>query len=97
MKILLVCKCRCLFDPDTRDPGWVKKIRIRIWDEQPGPYFRELKNNFFGVKILKFFYGGWKKFVSRINIPDPQHCMFAWLLIRILLLPMDLISASMYC
>ncbi len=28
-------------------PGWVK-IRIRIRDEQPGPYFRELRNNFFG-------------------------------------------------
>jgi hypothetical protein len=31
------------------DPG------IRIRDEQPGSYFRELRNNFFGLKILKFF------------------------------------------
>jgi hypothetical protein len=31
-----------------------KKIRIRIRDEQPGSYFRELRNNFW-VKILKFF------------------------------------------
>jgi hypothetical protein len=49
-------------------------IRIQIRDEQPGSYFRELKNNFW-VKILKFFDGdpGWKKFRSGINIQDPQH------------------------
>jgi hypothetical protein len=50
---------RCFFD--HRDPGseMVKKSRsgsgIRIRDEQPGSYFRELRNNFFNVKILKFF------------------------------------------
>jgi hypothetical protein len=31
-----------------------------IWDEQPGSYFLELRNHFFGffggLKILKFFY-----------------------------------------
>jgi hypothetical protein len=27
---------------------------IRFWDEQPGSYIRELRNNFW-VKILKFF------------------------------------------
>jgi hypothetical protein len=41
---------RCLFDPWIRDPGWVKKsesgIRIRV--EQPGSYFRKLRNNFMG-------------------------------------------------
>ncbi len=37
---------RCLFDPWIRDPGWVKKIRIRIRDERPGLYFRKLRNNF---------------------------------------------------
>ncbi len=26
-----------------------------IRDEQPGSYFLELRNHFFGVKILKFF------------------------------------------
>jgi hypothetical protein len=35
------------------DPGWVTKQSgsgsgIRIRDEQPGSYFRELRNNFFG-------------------------------------------------
>jgi hypothetical protein len=34
----------------NQDPGWVK---IWIRDEQPGSYFRELRNNFW-VKILKF-------------------------------------------
>jgi hypothetical protein len=33
------------------DPGW-EKIRIRIRDEQPGSYFRELKTQFFGLKFL---------------------------------------------
>jgi hypothetical protein len=35
-----------------RDPGWVKKSGSesgnRILDEQPGSYFRELRNNFLG-------------------------------------------------
>jgi hypothetical protein len=38
------------------DPGWVKNQDpdgIRIRDEQPGSYFRELRNNIW-VKILKF-------------------------------------------
>ncbi len=35
------------------------KIRIRIRDEQPGSYFRELLRNYFlEVKILKFFDAG---------------------------------------
>jgi hypothetical protein len=44
-----------------------------IGDEKPGSYFRELKNNFFLVKILKFFDvdPGWKNVGSPINIPDP--------------------------
>jgi hypothetical protein len=35
-------------------------------DEQPGTNFLELRNHFFGVKILKFFDAdpGWKKFGS---------------------------------
>jgi hypothetical protein len=41
---------------------------IRIWDEQPGSYFLELRNHlaFFGVKILKFFEKdpGWRQFGS---------------------------------
>jgi hypothetical protein len=60
-----------------------------IGDEQPGSYFRELGNNFLGLKQLKFFgadadpaFGIFlildlgsrmEKFGSRINIPDPQH------------------------
>jgi hypothetical protein len=34
------------------DPGWVEN---HIREEQPGSYFRELGNQYFGVKILKFF------------------------------------------
>ncbi len=46
--------------------GMGKKNRVRIRDEQPGSYFRELGNQFFGVKILKLFNAdpGWKKFGS---------------------------------
>jgi hypothetical protein len=36
---------RCLIDPWIRD-GY--KIKIRIRDEHPGSYFRELRNSFFG-------------------------------------------------
>jgi hypothetical protein len=55
-----------------------QKIRIRIRDEQPRSYFRELRTIFW-VKMLKFFNAepGWKKFGSCINIPDPQHCFLA--------------------
>jgi hypothetical protein len=45
-----------------------KKIRIRIRDEQPGSYFRELET-FFWVKILKFFDADAG---SGINILDPN-------------------------
>jgi hypothetical protein len=57
--------------------------------KHPGSYFRELRNNFFGLKILKFFDAdldpgsvifstldpGWKNSDPgpEINIPDPQH------------------------
>ncbi len=71
------------------DPGWVKKIKIRIRDEHPGSYFRELRNNFSGkntylnslmrIRIRESFWPGWKKFGSGINIPDSQHC---WKLYR---------------
>jgi hypothetical protein len=56
-----------------------------IRDEQPGSYFQELRNQFFGVKILKFFDAdpewkklrirdlGSKKVGSKMNIPDLQH------------------------
>jgi hypothetical protein len=46
-------------DPDpgsgaflTPGSGMVKNIRIRIRDEQPGSYFRELRNHFFGLKYI---------------------------------------------
>jgi len=66
-----------------RDPG--SAIRIRIQDEQPRSYFRELKKQFFGLKIHKIFYvdPGWKKLGSgmakkvgygiRDKHPDWQH------------------------
>jgi hypothetical protein len=51
---------------------------IRILDEQPGSYFRELRNHFSKLKYLNSLMGirdpGWKKFVFGINNPDPQHC-----------------------
>jgi hypothetical protein len=56
----------------------VQKIR----DEQPGSYFRELRDNFW-VKILKFFDADPGSGIrdgknsdpgSATNIPDPQHC-----------------------
>jgi hypothetical protein len=34
-----------------RDPGWLK-CQIRIRDEQPGSYFRKLRNHFLGLKYL---------------------------------------------
>jgi hypothetical protein len=65
-----------------------------IWDEQPGPYYVELRNHIFWVKILKFLNAdpgsvirdgnnldpGWKKVGSGINIPDPQHWLGLYLL-----------------
>jgi hypothetical protein len=82
---VLLIRIRCLFDPWIRDPGWVKKIRIRIRDEQPGSYgiSKSLKKQFLGLKYLNSLMRiqdgknsdpGWKKFISGINIPDPQHC-----------------------
>jgi hypothetical protein len=46
-------------------------------DEQPGSYFRELKKQFFGLKlkILPFFDGSGMEVGSGITIPDPQHCV----------------------
>jgi hypothetical protein len=60
------------------DPGWVK-ISIRIQDEHPGSFFRELRNPFLGLKYLNSLMlirypgwknsdPGWKKFVP---IRDP--------------------------
>jgi hypothetical protein len=57
-----------------------------IRDEQPGSYFLELRNHFFGVKILKFFVAdpgsgmetvrirdpGWKKVGSGIRDKHPE-------------------------
>ncbi len=62
---------QCLFDP------WIR-------DEQPGSYFRELRNNtwylnsFIRIRDGKKLFRdpGWKKFGSGINIPDPQTLFF---------------------
>jgi hypothetical protein len=44
------------------------KVRIRIRDEQPGTYFLELRNHFFGLKylisLMRIRDPGWKKFVD---------------------------------
>jgi hypothetical protein len=52
-------------EPPHRDPGW-EKFRIRIRDEQPGSYFRELGNKFWGFKY----------FNSLMKIRDPQILKF---------------------
>jgi hypothetical protein len=77
---------RSVADPDPGSGALLTPgSGIRIRDEQPGSYFRELRNNFW-VKILKIFDAdpGWKKirirdpgckkFGSGKNIPDPQLC-----------------------
>jgi hypothetical protein len=57
-----------------RYAGAATTKRIRIRDEQPGSYYRELRNHFFWVKIIEFFDAnpGWKKFGFGIrdNISD---------------------------
>ncbi len=64
-----VSRIRCLIDPWIWDPGWESESWIRIQDEQPGSYFRELRNQIFWVKILKLFDvdPGWRKFGSVIR------------------------------
>jgi hypothetical protein len=50
---------------------------IRIRDEQPRSYFREL-NHFLGLNylnsLMRIRYGKKSDPESGINIPDPQHC-----------------------
>jgi hypothetical protein len=73
---VLRIRIRCLFL--LLDPGWVKKTgtgsRIRIRDDQPGSYFRELRIQFFWVKMLKLFDSdpgsGMGKIRIRIRIRD---------------------------
>jgi hypothetical protein len=75
----------------THGSGMGKKSRSGsgIRDEHPG-HFLELRNNFLGLKLLKFFVADLdpgsgifltldlesekEKFGSGINMPDPQHC-----------------------
>ncbi len=45
-----------------------QKIKIRIRDEHPESYFRELRNNFF-VKIFNFFDEGTLKIGQILKIP----------------------------
>jgi hypothetical protein len=55
-----------------RCPGWVKKSgsgsEIRFRDEQPGSYFRERRNNFFGLKYLNSL-----MWIQDGKNSDPQH------------------------
>jgi hypothetical protein len=48
---------------------------IRIRDEQPGSYFRELRNHVFGLKclisLMLIWDPGWKKFESGIRDKHP--------------------------
>ena len=79
----------CLLDPWIRDlvpfrpldlgSGMGKKSGSGsgIRDEQPGSYFQELRNQFFGLEYLNSLMRiqdpGWKKVGSGINISDLQH------------------------
>ncbi len=46
----------CLFYLWIRDPGWIKsRSGSRIWNEQPGSYFLELRSHFLGLKYLNSF------------------------------------------
>jgi hypothetical protein len=79
----------CLFDPWIRDSGsgMGKKTGsgTGIRDDQPGSYFRELRNQFFGLNNKLFdvdpgsgpsgiekFGSGMENIRIRINIPNPQ-------------------------
>jgi hypothetical protein len=62
----------------------VKKIKIRIRDENSGSYFRELRNNSLKrmrIRDLEIFLildpgSGMEKFGSGINILDSQNWVF---------------------
>jgi hypothetical protein len=60
--------------PGFPDLGWEK---IRIQNEHRPSYFRKLRNNFLGLKILQFFDAdpgsGMEKFGSGIKVPDPHY------------------------
>ncbi len=55
----------CLFDPWIRNG---RKSASGIRDEQPGSYFLELRNNFFGLKslnsLMRIRDPGWRQFGS---------------------------------
>jgi hypothetical protein len=69
---------RCLFDPWIRDQGSGMGRKSAsgsgIRDEQPGSYFPEPLNHFFGffgVKILKFFDADPGSGMETVRIRDP--------------------------
>jgi hypothetical protein len=48
-----------------------QKVSIQIRDEQPGSYFLELRNHFFGLKylnsLMRILDPGWRQFGSGIR------------------------------
>jgi hypothetical protein len=74
-----ICIRQVLYSVADPDPGsGANFLTPGSWirDEQSGgSYFREISNQFFGLKFPKLFDAdpGWEKFGSGINIPDPQH------------------------
>ncbi len=67
---------QCLFDP------WIRGgKKIQIGNEQPGSYFREIRNNFLGLKYLNSLIRirdrGWKKFGSGIRDKHPGSATLA--------------------
>ncbi len=85
---------RCLFDPWSRDPGWVK-IQDRGSGLNNPDHISKSLGTIFSLKYLDSFMAdpdpgsgvfltldpgsGMAKFGSGINIPDPQHCFFTFL------------------
>jgi hypothetical protein len=51
--------------------GRKSAFRSGIRDEQPGSYFLELRNHFFGVKILKFFDADPVSGMETVRLRDP--------------------------
>ncbi len=65
-------KC-CVVDPDPVSGSFLTLgSGIRIRDEKPGSYLRELRNNFYGLKLLNSLMRI-RDLRSGINLPDPQH------------------------
>ncbi len=76
----LTCSLGSVADPNLVSGGFLTPgSGIRIRDEPPRSYFRELRNNFalkYSNSLMRIRDPGWKKFRSGIKKnPGPQHCV----------------------